>query len=80
MDCETEKNVYSYFINNKLKLDMFQWRVREIFKKCLYKSRYDITYHIYYLVRFAPSNPDTKQKYNGEWPLQLVFLYFIYNY
>jgi hypothetical protein len=75
VDCDAEKNVYSYFINNSLKLDMFQWRVRKIFKKCLYKSRNDITYHIYYLVRFAPSNPDTKQKYNGEWPLQLVFLF-----
>lgn len=26
VDCETDKNIYSYFINNKLKLDMFQWR------------------------------------------------------
>jgi hypothetical protein len=49
---------------------MFQWRVRRIFKECLYKSRSDPEYETHYLVRFAPSNPDTKNNFNGEWPLQ----------
>jgi hypothetical protein len=58
---------------------MFQWRVRRIFKECLYKSRSDPEYETHYLVRFAPSNPDTKNNFNGEWPLQLVFVtYEIY--
>ena len=70
VDCEIDSNLYSYFINNQLKLDMFQWRVRKIFKKCLYKSRNDPHYELYYLVRFAPSNPDTQNDFNGEWPLQ----------
>jgi hypothetical protein len=70
VDCDTDQNLFSYFIGSKLKLDMFQWRVRRIFKECLYKSRSDPEYETHYLVRFAPSNPDTKNNFNGEWPLQ----------